>query len=190
MDTLIQSFDGTNLHLAIPISYILAGLAVLGIAWIVLKKVLAIAMAIISRAALASATCAGLMLGGLGGVGYSVGEFASGKYVGPKAESAKLMTNDELIRLAGLNLPEPRFQAVLAYTKEREDYAAKYGTPILETAAIVSQDAKTKAQDVEFRDYRAPWTGLGSSLASMLISGMWYWRQRKDAALDYDLNVA
>jgi hypothetical protein len=172
MDSVLQNLNGMNLNVQVPVGYVIAGLMIIGAVFFVIKKAIAITLAVASKVTFASVAASILMITGLTGTGYSIGEFASGKV----SDKKDYLSNDELMRLmTHYNIDKDRLTVLLQYAKDRDANMMKV---ISETPRPIAWNSAPQAQpqEPEYVDYRTPWTLLGSSLAFLIMSILWFVR--------------
>lgn len=170
MDSILQNLDGLNMNVQVPVGYVLAGLVAVAAVTYVVKKCVMLALAIAAKVTFASVACGILLLGGLSGTGYSIGEFASGK-VEKQEKSHNYISNDELLRLASNgSVDRDRLKLVLDYANQRD----KMTTAETKTHYVVNETQQPQVS--EYKDYKQPWTILGLSVSMLLTSLVWFIR--------------
>lgn len=106
-----------SVNVQVPIGYVLAVIAVIGGTIFAVRKVLLLVSALLARVTFAAVGSSALLLSGLSGAGWSVGQMNSGP---AEKTDPYLLTNSELKSLANSGADKAKIDAVLDYAKSRD----------------------------------------------------------------------
>lgn len=166
-----QLLNGMNLNFQVPVGYVLLAISVLWGGYMVIRKTIAIALALVAKVSFGMLCSSILMLAGLTGGGWSVGSLVSGKTEERKAEH--VLSNQDIKTLATCSTTNANaLEKLLEYTKERDKLLARDRTQYVAAGGV--QDKHTEP---EYNDYTIPFTTLFGSLGLILCGVVWFIRK-------------
>jgi len=178
----LEVLNGMNVQ--VPIGHVVAGIVAISTLVFVVKKVITVALAITSKVTFAIASkvtfasvAAGLlMITGLTGIGFSVGELNSGKV---NKHYMSNMSNDDLTYLS-TRLDKEKLGVVLDYVKARDSRNRDKEKLNVVLDYAQGQDLKNVTEPtVEYLDRKMPCTLLGFSLALLFMAAAAWFAESK-----------
>jgi hypothetical protein len=164
-----------SVNVQMPVGYVLLAM---GLFWSGWKLTMLAYRAIVSLAAKVSFAMLGsgvLVLGGLTGSGYSVGEFVSGpEKPQPPSETCTFSNSDLSKLVTNNNADKEKLTIALEYAKERDKLLQKQPR----TVQVAPEDGKSAQPKPSYSpDYKLPASLLAASIGMILCGAVWFFRE-------------